>query len=59
MWVSVADPPLQKREVSRMIFIIYRYNYKQFIKDTVIHHVFFIDGGLLTIYDPLEENTNG
>ncbi len=38
-----------------MIFIIYRYNYKQFIENFMIHHVFLIDGGHLEIYDPLED----
>ena len=40
-----------------MIFVIYRYNYKQFIEDMMINHVFLIDGGQLVIYDPLEETT--
>ena len=42
-----------------MIFIIYRYNYKQFIKDNLIHHLFFIDGGLLTIYDEINSDPVG
>lgn len=38
-----------------MIFIVYRYNYKQYIEDRLIHHLLLIDRGLLTLYDPLEE----
>lgn len=36
-----------------MIFIVYRYNYKQYIEGGLIHHLLYVDGGLLTIYDEI------
>ena len=39
-----------------MIFVIYRYNYKQFIEDLRIHHVFLIGGGMVTVYEEIKSD---
>jgi hypothetical protein len=38
----------------KMIFIIYRDNYKQIIRDGEINHIFLIDKGMVTVKEKIK-----